>query len=1050
MNYIREQQMKPEKKSQNLLSVTRAKAKMFEYGIPEDAHINISDNPNKLFTVSISLLGDFTAALSRGESGDIYLLELKRHLNFAAYFFDSYYQSKLDKTLDPYLILMGSAAYYLCDLPGNSLVLAKIIDSNSIDIGCNGLETLLVWILQSKFDIEIIGAKGIFCEYIVFIPKLLQQFFKMENNEKELRAMLKDFRQLAYEIGKPRELLLVDIIIAIIIRKIENSTRKVLPKYSELSEDKWSSFLEKPDSIKEFWPAQHLLGERGVFKGKSAIVQMPTSAGKTKAIELIIRSAFLARRASLSIVIAPFKALCNEIKNSLSDAFHNEIKVDELSDVLQADFEITKLLDHKQILVVTPEKLFYILRHNPELAEHIGLLIFDEGHQFDSGVRGITYELLLTSLKFMIHENTQKILISAVISNADKIGEWLNRTPNVINGSTLTATFKSIGFTSWLDQLGRIEYVNAHNIENNEFFVPRVIEKISLARKERERKNRYFPEKEDGQSIALYLGLKLVPNGSIAIFSGRKDTAAKICEKITDIVSRNIPLPLPSEFSDNEEIERLKNLHIANLGSASSASISAGYGIFSHHGNIPHGIRISVEHAMRENLIRFVVCTSTLAQGVNLPIRYLIVSSVYQGGERIKVRDFHNLIGRAGRSGMHTEGSILFADPIVYDKRYVFKEKWRWEQVKELLDPNNSEPCISNLLSIFDPIKSDDGKSILDIDALLLVEWYINSPDEIERLTSEIAKKDKNFSYTGVQQQIFWKIDLVCSVESFLLSYWDYQTETFSGENIVSLVESTLAFFLANEQEKENLKKLFNLLAQNISVNLTNPLYRKVYGKTLYGINDSKIILEWLNNNVNDLIQSRNIKDIYEKLWEIVEKYIRNSSFNKFNRKDVLKEIVMNWIAGHSFYELFLLAETCRIGEGERPRKVKIENIIDIFERGIAYDGVLLINALIEFLELIDLNDYDSKLLFERLQFIQKQFKYGLPSKTSIILYELGFSDRTISQELIRLLDLTSNQKDELLEELKQKAEIVKDIMDRYPSYFQKVMLRILEEFKQF
>ncbi|HDL5699324.1 TPA: hypothetical protein PXE99_001135 [Mannheimia haemolytica] len=158
----------------------------------------------------------------------------------------------------------------------------------------------------------------------------------------------------------------------------------------------------------------------------------------------------------------------------------------------------------------------------------------------------------------------------------------------------------------------------------------------------------------------------------------------------------------------------------------------------------------------------------------------------------------------------------------------------------------------------------------------------------------------------------------------------------------------------------------------------------------------------------------------------------------------------MNWIAGHSFYELFLLAETCRIGEGERPRKVKIENIIDIFERGIAYDGVLLINALIEFLELIDLNDYDSKLLFERLQFIQKQFKYGLPSKTSIILYELGFSDRTISQELIRLLDLTSNQKDELLEELKQKAEIVKDIMDRYPSYFQKVMLRILEEFKQF
>ena len=90
---------------------------------------------------------------------------------------------------------------------------------------------------------------------------------------------------------------------------------------------------------------------------------------------------------------------------------------------------------------------------------------------------------------------------------------------------------------------------------------------------------------------------------------------------------------------------------------------------------------------MRQGSIRFVICTSTLAQGVNLPIRYLIVTSVYQGVERIKVRDFHNLIGRAGRAGMHTEGSILFADPNVYDKRYDRDERWRWGQVKELLDP---------------------------------------------------------------------------------------------------------------------------------------------------------------------------------------------------------------------------------------------------------------------------------------------------------------------------------------------------------------------------
>jgi len=134
-------------------------------------------------------------------------------------------------------------------------------------------------------------------------------------------------------------------------------------------------------------------------------------------------------------------------------------------------------------------------------------------------------------------------------------------------------------------------------------------------------------------------------------------------------------------------------------------------------------------------------CTSTLAQGVNLPIRYLIVTSVYQGMERIKVRDFHNLIGRAGRAGMHTEGSILFADPVIYDKRKARNDKWRWDQVKELLEPRNSEPCISNLLSIFDPVKSDDEKYTITMEALDFAKAYIDDPDEIAKLAAGIAAR---------------------------------------------------------------------------------------------------------------------------------------------------------------------------------------------------------------------------------------------------------------------------------------------------------------------
>ena len=581
------------------------------------------------------------------------------------------------------------------------------------------------------------------------------------------------------------------------------------------------------------------------------------------------------------------------------EAFHNEpTKVDELSDTPQADFEIAELLGHQNILVVTPEKLLYVLRHTPELASRIGLLVFDEGHQFDNGTRGITYELLLTSLRSMIPEGTQKVLISAVISNAEAVGKWLNREPNVVEGTSLIPTFRSVGFTSWLRQLGRIDYVDSHNVDQHEFFVPRVIESFNLGKKGRERVDRGFPEKSDGQAIALYLGLKLVPNGSIAIFCGRKSTVASICEKAVDIIKREVPLALPSEFSNPEEVKWLTHLHVENLGADAPASQSAAHGIFSHHRNTPHGIRLAVEHAMREDLVRFVVCTSTLAQGVNLPIRYLIVTSVYQGMGPIKVRDFHNLVGRAGRAGMHTEGSILFADPAIYDKRYNRNNKWRWEQVKELLEPHNSEPCTSNLLSIFEPIWSDDKKYPITIEALDFVRDYIKYPYTASKLAAKIAREyeQKKFSRDGVEWQLTGKINLISAIESFLLSHWDETENGLSEADLVRLAEGTLAYSLADDQEKRYIRELFNILAENISVNITDPARRKSYGRTLYGVQDAQAIEKWVQSSTGSLLSIVDETEVLNLAWPLLTQHIKRGVFTKFDKPEVLKEIAHGWI----------------------------------------------------------------------------------------------------------------------------------------------------------
>jgi len=422
--------------------------------------------------------------------------------------------------LSPKLRLLSSSAYYLCDMPGNANVLANSINYDELKIETEELDALLLWILKNDLSIEslslwilknnsFIESKIYDNSYTYFItntPLLFKAFYR-EGSSKELLQLIDDLRKKVYADGTDEQLLIGDIIAAITRKKIENASIYILSGYTDIDLSNWKSALTKETFIREFWPAQHLLGKTGVLRGQSAIVQMPTSAGKTKSTELILRSAFLSNRTNLAIIIAPFRALCHEITDSLKEAFKDEsIGVDILSDVLQSDFDFNDLLGlttKPQVLIVTPEKLLYVLRHNPTMTEYLKLIIFDEGHQFDTGKRGITYELLLTSLKKFIPLNAQKILFSAVISNAKGLSEWLNGHSTVVEGNTLIPTIKSIGFVSWRDTLGQIKYTNEGE---DTFFVPYVIKESSLPFRKRRQKVIKFPEKGDGQDIALFLG----------------------------------------------------------------------------------------------------------------------------------------------------------------------------------------------------------------------------------------------------------------------------------------------------------------------------------------------------------------------------------------------------------------------------------------------------------------------------------------------------------------------------------------------------------------
>ena len=1039
--------MKPEKRSRLLLGVTRSKAKMYEYSVPEEHHIRITQDPSRLFILTIGILGD-VAALSNSEvdSKDM-INELRKSLLFSAQYFDSYLHSKLDKDIDSYLLLLGAASYYLCDLPGSSLVLAQRLGNDYPDMECSGLDDLLLWLLQGNNSTYFEGVEDQYGNYIDDISQQIVNYYDSGKGADSLVETTKNLRNEAYLYGTPRQLLISDVICAVVKKRLHNSVWECLPVYTGLTADQWSYAIKKETFVQELWPAQHMLGIHGVFNGKSAVVQMPTSAGKTRATEIIIRSVFLSGRSVMAVVVAPFRALCHEIRNKLFEAFLNEdVDIDAPSDVFQKDFNIEELINLKTrnlILVITPEKLLYMLRHAPVLAGNIGLLIYDEGHQFDNGMRGITYELLLSSLKTMIPADAQSVLISAVLSNADSIGGWLNGdSGEIVNGSNLLPTYRTVAFTSWKDQLGRIEFVDQENPDNIEYFVPRIIEQKQLELKGRETSRRVFPDKTDGKSIALYLGIRLIHNGSVAIFCGQKSTVTGICEKLVDIYERGLSNPPPVEYSIQEEVKRLHFLHERHFGLENATTKSAKLGVFAHSGNTPQGIRLSIEYAMQKGQARFVVCTSTLAQGINLPIRYLIVTSVYQAEQKIKTRDFHNLIGRVGRSGMHTEGSVLFADPVVYDERNSSNGSWRWTQIKELLDSKNSEPCASTLLSIFDDLHSDDKKFHFVKEPLTIVKAYIDSAEAVSNLINEISSKgaDRNFTTEGLRRQIAWKINIISSIESYLIAHWDDTESGLQEEDIVELAKGTLAYYLSNEKQQTQIIELFKLLATNIEKNITEPDKRKAFGRTLYGVQDSIYIENWVLENIEELVACSDLEELLRALWPVLLDKIQNRTFKKCDSPDALKSLAIKWINGCPFYELldWVVAENARIIAGTQRRKLKLEHVIDICENALSYDGTLIIGAITEVVGLIQ--DEENVGLINNLQTLQKMMKYGLPAPLDITLHELGFSDRVIAMELSSTINGSLTYRTSVVRRIKKNVETVRELLNKYPSYYMNVL----------
>ena len=1013
-----------ESASKYYLKKIRAKAKMYEYGVPDDLHIRVEESANDLILLSIGIVGDIANEIWSMRQVPIILpKEKKEELYFVSRFLDSYFQTKMSMEMNPYYILMGAVAYYFCNMNGSAKVMMSVMpDLNSFNFSASGLDKVIIWILDNKHDFDINNIDEKYRSYIMQLVDYHNMFFDCKNPNK---PNFDEFRSHVYQLGNDREILFVDIILAIL--------KNLMPLYSGIDKNKWISTFKSNMIMKEMWSSQILLGKEGIFKGKSGVIQMPTSSGKTTSVSLAVQSAFLSKRTNIVIVVAPFRALCKEIMFDMEKffAFDENIVVTEFSDIpesVEIELATSESITQK-IFVMTPEKLEYILKHNTELIESINMIVFDEAHLFDDESRGTDYELLLTTINSYLRPDAQKILVSAVISNADQLNSWINKDGSVINNNTIKTSEKTVAFNTFTSTNVSNAYSNLYFVEPNgnfeeEFYVPRVVQTKELNKVGTEKKQRYFPDfKGNKQDVGIYYAIKLIRNGSIAIFCSKKDIVNKILLRFIELKERGISLDDFSCLSDDTECLKIACLIREHLGE-NNLYMAALNGIVGHHSGVPNGVRIAEEYALKKSLVRCVVCTSTLAQGVNLPIKYLIVSSVYQSKRVIKVRDFHNLIGRTARAGKETEGTIIFTEDVYKND----KEDYKLNNYRRLLNADNSEECSSNLLKLVRKIDLDSEYSI----SIEFLKKYISL--RYSEHEGYLSLKNKIFEYKeqgkehGVE--IFYKINeiehILVSLENFILGFTDVEDESFE------IIQSTYGYYLANDEEKKELKHIYNLIKSNIdNLEVADKL---LYRKSMLGILKIKELSKFIDDNLYEIANAN-----FDTLINLVANKLKESKdckiIPKFIDDRYVYELLKMWINGKSYIQIWNYSRSINllIKWGKKSRDISLEDIIALCDLDFGYISLAIIQAVIEVLNTKDCSEN----IQGDLSDIIYRIRYGLPNKESVFIYELGFADRIISQKIAdEISDFDCSTKNKTKSTIKNNREKLRELLANYPSYF--------------
>ena len=418
-------------------------------------------------------------------------------------------------------------------------------------------------------------------------------------------------------------------------------------------------FIEEKWGISELYPPQKE-ALKPVLEGENTLISIPTASGKSLIAYLgIIQNLLTKNIGSKAVYIVPLKALAGEKFAELSEMgkFLN-LKVGlSLGD---RDGENTNI-NNADIIICTSEKFDSIMRNRPEIMQGLSIIIADEVHLIHDFSRGPTMEINLTRFLYS-NKKVQIIALSATIGNSNELAKWLR-------AKLIVSTWRPV--TLEQSTLANIDLEARKRISSSKETMAKLPPPRTL-------------KGPASQPMIAALEDSLEQNIQSLIFVSTRRSAQSLARKLSERIVKKW-----KKENNKKKIEELVKLkkELKQIGDDSSISDSLlnviSGGVAFHHAGLNGKQRRFIEDSFRNKKISCIVATPTLASGVNLPARRVIIRDLKrydQGMSRwLSVMEVQQMLGRAGRpkydsigeAWLHCKGDRSFENADIIAERFI-------------------------------------------------------------------------------------------------------------------------------------------------------------------------------------------------------------------------------------------------------------------------------------------------------------------------------------------------------------------------------------------